>query len=41
MTLSFSPPIFSRPRISKIYFKGRFFMLRVKDKNVSIGLVSA
>ncbi len=25
----------SRPRLSKIYFKGRYFMLRVKDKNVS------
>ena len=24
-----------RPRISKIYFKGRYFMLRVRDKNVS------
>lgn len=23
------------PRISKIYFKGRYFMLRVTDKNVS------
>ena len=24
-----------RPRISKIYFKGKYFMLRVRDKNVS------
>ena len=23
------------PRISKIYFKGKYFMLRVRDKNVS------
>lgn len=23
------------PRITKIYFKGRYFMLRVTDKNVS------
>ena len=25
-----------RPRISKIYFKGKYFMLRVRDKNVSL-----
>ena len=24
-----------RPRITKIYFKGKYFMLRVRDKNVS------
>ena len=24
------------PRISKIYFKGKYFMLRVRDKNVSM-----
>ena len=24
------------PRITKIYFKGKYFMLRVRDKNVSI-----
>ena len=23
------------PRISKIYFKGKYFMIRVRDKNVS------
>ena len=23
------------PRITKIYFKGKYFMLRVRDKNVS------
>ena len=27
--------LFYRPRITKIYFKGRYFMLRVCDKNVS------
>jgi hypothetical protein len=27
--------LFFRPRITKIYFKGRYFMLRVCDKNVS------
>ena len=26
------------PRITKIYFKGKYFMLRVRDKNVSAGL---
>lgn len=27
------------PRIAKVYFKGRYFMLRVCDKNVSILVV--
>lgn len=24
------------PRVSKLYYKGRYFMIRVADKNVSI-----
>lgn len=28
------------PRISKIYFKGRYFMIRISDKNVSEAKVS-
>lgn len=28
------------PRISKIYFKGRYFMIRISDKNVSESNVS-
>lgn len=27
------------PRIAKVYFKGRYFMLRVCDKNVSINVL--
>lgn len=26
------------PRIAKVYFKGRYFMLRVCDKNVSLNI---
>lgn len=28
------------PRIAKVYFKGRYFMLRVCDKNVSLYFIT-